>query len=97
MLIVVCIREEIAERLCGRFGKARGRAFCEHDAAGAVNHMLLSAADMGLGGCWVGPMDIDKCKSHFGIAENHTPTAIVTIGTPASSRECATAGRFPRR
>jgi len=84
LLVVVCIREEVAERLCERFGEARGRAFCEQDAAGAINHMLLRAAELGLGGCWVGPMDIGKCKAHFGIAENHTPTAILTYGTPAS-------------
>ncbi len=87
LLIVVCIREEIATNLCERFGAERGRAFCEHDAAGAVNHMLLRAADLGLGGCWVGPMDEGKCKTHFGIAENHTPTAIVTIGKAASETQ----------
>jgi nitroreductase len=83
-LIVVCIREEIAARLCERFGADRGRAFVEHDAAGAINHILLRAADLGLGGCWIGPMNIEKCKEHFGIADGHTPTAILTIGTPAS-------------
>lgn len=83
-IVVVCIREEIAERLSERFGAERGRAFTEHDAAGAINHMLLRAADLGLGGCWIGPMDIEKCKAHFGIDEGHTPTAILTFGTPAS-------------
>jgi len=86
LLVVVCIREEIASRLCERFGADRGRAFVEHDAAGAINHMLLRATDLGLGGCWIGPMDIEKCKEHFGIAENHTPTAILTFGTPASEQ-----------
>ena len=83
LIIIVCIREEIAGELCQRFGE-RGRAFCEHDAAGAINNILLKAADMGLGGCWIGPMNQEKCKSHFNIAKNHTPTAILTIGTPAS-------------
>jgi nitroreductase len=84
LIIVVCVREEIVARLCERFGAERGRAFAEHDAAGAINHMLLRAADLGLGGCWIGPMDIEKCKKHFDIADGHTPTAILTIGTPAS-------------
>jgi len=84
LIIVVCIREEILNRLCERFGADRGRAFAEHDAAGAINHMLLRAADLGLGGCWIGPMNIEMCKKHFGIAEDHIPTAILTIGTPAS-------------
>ena len=82
-LIVVAIDENICHRLTERFGE-QGRIFVHQDAAGAVNHMLLCAADMGLGGCWIGPMKTQKCKEHLNMPENHTPLAIVTIGTPAT-------------
>lgn len=83
LVIVVCMRDEIVTQLVERFGE-QGRMFAHHDAAGAVNHMLLRAADLGLGGCWVGPMNVEKCKAHLGISANHTPVAILTVGTPSA-------------
>ena len=80
-LIVVSIDENIRKKLTDRFGE-QGNIFVHQDAAGAVNHILLTAADMGLGGCWVGPMQTKKCKTHLNMKENHTPLAIITIGTP---------------
>lgn len=82
LLIVVCINEKIAASLEERFGE-RGRMFAVQDTAGAVNHMLLKATDIGLGGCWIGPMNVDKCREHLGIPADFTPVAILTIGTPA--------------
>ena len=81
LAIVVCIREEVSSRLSDRFGE-RGRIFTEHDAAGAINHILLKAADMGLGGCWIGPYNEALLREKVGIAPNHRPTAILTIGLP---------------
>ncbi len=81
-LIVVACDENVSERLVQRFGD-KGRMFVHQDAAGAVNHILLSAADMGLGGCWVGPMQTEKCKAHLNMPAHHTPLAIITVGTPA--------------
>ena len=80
-LIVVAIDENIRRRLNAKFGP-QGDIFVHQDAAGAVNHILLAAADIGLGGCWVGPMKTEQCKAHFSMAEHHTPLAIVTLGTP---------------
>ena len=82
-LIVVAIDESVRQRLVDRFGE-QGNIFIHQDVAGAVNHILLAATDMGLGGCWVGPMQTEKCKAHLSMPENHTPLAIVTVGTPAT-------------
>ena len=82
-LIVVAMYENVATKLTDRFGE-QGRMFVYQDAAGAINHILLSAADMGLGGCWVGPMQTQLCKEHLNMPDNHTPLAIVTVGTPAA-------------
>jgi nitroreductase len=83
LLIVVCVDETVAGALVKKFGE-RGRMFTYQDAAGAANHMLLKVADLGLGGCWIGPMNAEKCKERLHIAENHTPVIILTIGTPAA-------------
>ncbi|MDD4124364.1 MAG: nitroreductase family protein [Eubacteriales bacterium] len=82
LLIVICVDETAAGALVGKFGE-RGRLFAYQDTAGAANHILLKAADLGLGGCWIGPMNAEKCSERLNIAENHTPVAILTIGTPA--------------
>ena len=81
-LIVVTIDDNIRQKLTDRFGD-QGNIFVHQDAAGAVNHILLAATNMGLGGCWVGPMQTEKCKLHLSMQDNHTPLAIVTVGTPA--------------
>ena len=81
-LLVVACDEQITKRLVDRFGE-QGRMFVHQDAAGAINHMLLACADMGLGGCWIGPMDTTKCKKLLSMPEHHSPLAIVTIGVPA--------------
>lgn len=82
LLVVICLDNEVVERLQKQFGEERGKLFAYQDAAGAANHMLLKAADMGLGGCWIGPIDVKKCREHFSIPANHTPAAIITIGVP---------------
>lgn len=80
-LIVVACDENVSRRLEQRFGE-QGRMFIHQDAAGAVNHILLCAADLGLGGCWVGPMQTEKCKEFLNMPAHHTPLAIVTVGIP---------------
>ncbi|HBL84665.1 MAG: hypothetical protein A2Y17_11055 [Clostridiales bacterium GWF2_38_85] len=82
LLIVICIDEDIVDILQKKFGE-RGRMFSYQDTAGAANLILLKAVELGLGGCWIGPMDVEKCKALLPITKNHTPVAILTIGTPA--------------
>ena len=82
-LVVVACDENVRQRLMERFGE-QGSMFVHQDAAGAINHMLLCAANLGIGGCWVGPMQTELCKAHLNMPAHHTPLAIVTLGTPAA-------------
>lgn len=82
LVIVVCIIEKNADVLTSKFGE-RGKMFTIQETAAAIENILLTAVDVGLGGCWIGPMNVEKCKEHLAIADNHTPVAILTIGTPA--------------
>lgn len=84
LLIVICVDENTVSVLQDQFGEERGRMFAYQDAAGAANLMLLRAVELGLGGCWIGPMDALRCKKRLSIREEHTPVAILTIGTPAA-------------
>lgn len=55
----------------------------EIDASVAATHMMLQAAELGLGTCWVGAFDPTAAKREFNIPENYEPVMIMPIGYPA--------------
>jgi len=63
------------------------------DTAAAVEHILLAAVVLGLGGCWVGAFDETRAASALNLPARHRPVAILPIGQPAE----APAGRTPRQ
>ncbi|MDR1613065.1 MAG: nitroreductase family protein [Planctomycetota bacterium] len=52
------------------------------DASIAVTHMMLQAADLGLGSTWVGYFDPAKVKAEFALPEGYVPAAILPLGHP---------------
>jgi nitroreductase len=50
------------------------------DVSIAVTHMILRAADLGLGTCWLGSFYEDKVKKALGIPEETRVVAVVTLG-----------------
>jgi nitroreductase len=59
-----------------------GKNYCEVDAAIAVDHMTLAAADLGLGTCWIAAFDPAKVKTTMGLPEGIEPIALLTLGYP---------------
>ena len=55
----------------------------EVDASIVTSHMMLQAADLGLGTTWVGHFDPAKARSEFNIPANLVPVAILPLGYPA--------------
>jgi len=53
------------------------------DGSIAMSFMLLEAAELGLGMCWLGMFDADKVKEVLGIPENVTVVAVSPLGHPA--------------
>ena len=51
----------------------------------AVDHMILTAADEGLGTCWVGWFEREPVKQILGIPESKEAAILVTIGFPDES------------
>ncbi len=49
----------------------------------AIEHMVLVAAALGLGTCWVGAFDRLALISLFGLEDNLVPVAILPVGYPA--------------
>jgi nitroreductase len=50
------------------------------DVSIAVTHMILRAADLGLGTCWLGSFYEDKVKEALGIPPEVRVVAVVTLG-----------------
>ncbi|MDR2493810.1 MAG: nitroreductase family protein [Spirochaetaceae bacterium] len=53
------------------------------DAAIVTTHLMLQAADIGLGSTWVMSFDPRKAVSHFQIPAHLVPAAFLVIGYPA--------------
>ena len=59
----------------------------ETDAAIVCTHMMLQAAALGIGSCWVGYFNPEEGGEVPGLPENITVTALLPIGYPAENAE----------
>ena len=55
----------------------------ETDAAIVCTHMMLEAAELGIGTCWVGYFNADQVSQVLGLPENVTVSALLPMGYPA--------------
>lgn len=81
VIFVVCTA---AKKICERFGPVGEELFAVQDTAAAIENILLCAADMGLGGCFMGAFDKEKCRRIVGVHDDHKPIAMVPVGEPAN-------------
>lgn len=56
--------------------------YCEVDAAIAIDHMTLAAADLGLGTCWIGAFDPVKARAVLELPEDVELIALLPVGIP---------------
>ncbi len=59
----------------------------EQDASIITTHMMLEAAELGLGTCWVGMFSPSQAAEVFELPENLVPVCILDIGYPAADAE----------
>lgn len=57
------------------------------DASIVTTHMMLQAAELGVGSTWVMHFNPFKMREAFEIAENVEPVALLVMGYPASDAE----------
>lgn len=71
---------------CGIPGGAWTRADNENyavvDVAIVMDHLILQAADLGLGTCWVGAFDAAVAREILGLPEGVVPIAFTPLGYP---------------
>lgn len=57
----------------------------EVDATIAMAHLVLAAADEGLGTCWIAAFDPQAAREVLGLPEGVVPSAFTPLGYPADS------------
>jgi len=71
---------------CGDHGQSwkrrDGKDHCDVDVAIAVDHLILAAAELELGTCWVCAFDADKVRSALNLPQNLEPVVLIPLGYP---------------
>jgi len=62
-----------------------GKNYAEIDATIAMDHLVLAAADLGLGTCWVAAFDPQEAREVLGLSDDLEPVAMTPLGYPADS------------
>ena len=62
-----------------------GWSAAETDATIATDHMLLAAADRGLGTCWIAAFDPEAAREVLGLPEGVIPVSFTPLGWPADT------------
>ncbi|HTT57741.1 MAG TPA: nitroreductase family protein [Opitutaceae bacterium] len=53
------------------------------DVAIAMDHLILAAADQGLGTCWIAAFDVPAARQVFNLPGTAEPVALTPLGYPA--------------
>ena len=68
--------------------------FWVQDCSSAIENILLSALEYGLGTCWCGVYPVNDrtkaCKSVIGLDDNIIPLGIILVGYPLEDKEART-------
>ncbi len=60
-----------------------GRGFCDVDGAIAFDHMVLAAANLGLGTCWIANFDVQAAREILRVPQDIEPLLFTPLGYPA--------------
>jgi len=60
-----------------------GKNFTDVDVAIVMDHLILAAADLGLGTCWIGAFDPAAAREVLGLPDDVEPIAFTPLGYPA--------------
>ncbi len=75
-IIAVCFDKSVSWK------RGDGKEYGEVDAAIAMDHITLQAAEMGLGTCWIGAFNADKAKRVLRLPAGVEPVPFTPLGYP---------------
>ncbi len=79
--LVICVCALTSEA----WTRKDGKNYADIDATIAMDHLILAAADLGLGTCWVAAFDPVAAREVLGLAPGVEPVAFTPLGYPADS------------
>jgi nitroreductase len=59
------------------------RSYCDVDAAIALDHLILAAANLGLGTCWIAHFDVQAAREILQVPQSVEPLLFTPLGYPA--------------
>lgn len=62
---------------------ADGKNYTDIDVAIALDHLILAAANQGLGTCWIAAFNPEAVRQVLGLPEEVEPLALTPLGYPA--------------
>lgn len=65
--------------------RSDGRNYVDVDVAIAMDHLILAAANEGLGTCWIAAFDADAAREVFNLPDSLDPLILTPLGYPADS------------
>jgi len=77
--VVICICGIPAEN----WVRGDGRNYVDVDTAIVMDHLILAAANRGLGTCWIGAFDPAAAREVLALPEGVEPIALTPLGHPA--------------
>lgn len=80
-IIVVCSDWKKNQKFYGE----KGEKFSTQNCAAAIENMLLTAHDQGLGACWISAFQTDALKRVLEIPDDISPEAVIPIGYSAET------------
>lgn len=77
VLLITYNRDEVFT-FPGNTGKESG----DEDCSIVATHMMLEAADLSVGSCWVNLFDPESAKAMFNLPDNEEPVLLMPLGFP---------------
>ena len=77
--LVICICAVVDEG----WVRMDGKPYLDVDAAIAFDHLILAAADLGLGTCWIAAFDPAAAREVLGLPKGVEPVALTPLGYAA--------------
>ena len=62
-----------------------GRSYSDVDAAIVMDHLILAAADLGLGTCWIANFDAAAAREALALPPEADPVVFTPLGWPADA------------
>ena len=82
--------------VCGDIKRAHAEevSFMLQDCSAAIENILLAAAALGIGSCWLGvhprPERIESLSAYFKLPKNIIPISAIALGYPVEKHEART-------